>query len=91
MNYQKLFQSVIDQLTAQNRYRDFLDISRICGQFPWAVNNKNGRKITVWCSNDYLGLAKNKAVKKAAIQATKLLTVQPVVDLDLSLSVQSQA
>ncbi len=71
MNYQKLFQSVIDQLTAQNRYRDFLDISRICGQFPWAVNNKNGRKITVWCSNDYLGLGQNQLAINAAAAALK--------------------
>ncbi len=71
MNYQKLFQSVIDQLTAQNRYRDFLDISRICGQFPWAVNNKNGRKITVWCSNDYLGLGQNQLAIDAAAAALK--------------------
>ncbi|MES2677457.1 MAG: 5-aminolevulinate synthase [Pseudomonadota bacterium] len=71
MNYQTLFQNVIDQLTAQNRYRDFLDISRVCGQFPWAVNNKNGRKIAVWCSNDYLGLGQNQLAIDAASEALK--------------------
>ncbi len=71
MNYQKLFQSTIDQLVEQNRYRDFLDISRICGQFPFAINNKNGQKITVWCSNDYLGLGQNPLAIDAAIDAVK--------------------
>ncbi len=75
MNYQKLFQSVIDQLTAQNRYRDFLDISRVCGQFPWAVNNKNGRKIVVWCSNDYLGLGQNQMAIDAGVESLKLFGV----------------
>ena len=59
MNYTDFFQNKINQLKRQNRYREFLDVSRICGKFPWAINNKNGRQITIWCSNDYLGLGQN--------------------------------
>ena len=79
MNYQQFFQSTIDQLTKQNRYRDFLDISRLCGQFPYAVkgsiDNKNGQKIVVWCSNDYLGLGQNPLAIDAAIDAVKCFGV----------------
>ncbi len=71
MDYQKLFQNTIDELTAQNRYREFLDISRVCGQFPTAVNNKNGKEITVWCSNDYLGLGQNKLAIESAAEALR--------------------
>ncbi len=60
MNYQKYFQETIEKLVKENRYRDFVDISRIRGQFPWAINNKNNQKIVVWCSNDYLGLGQRE-------------------------------
>lgn len=66
LNY---FKQTIDNLRKENRYREFLDISRICGEFPHAINNRNGRKIIVWCSNDYLGLGQNKAAITKAISA----------------------
>jgi 5-aminolevulinate synthase len=71
MSYQHFFQNAINQLIEQNRYREFLDISRVCGQFPLAINNKNNQQITVWCSNDYLGLGQNKEAINAAIEAAK--------------------
>ncbi len=71
MNYQNFFQTAINQLVEQNRYREFLDISRVCGQFPLAVNNKNNQQITVWCSNDYLGLGQNQSAIEAAIEAAQ--------------------
>jgi len=71
MTYQNFFQNAINQLIEQNRYREFLDISRVCGQFPLAINNKNNQQITVWCSNDYLGLGQNQLAINAAIEAAK--------------------
>ena len=38
------FKQAIAKLQSENRYREFLDISRICGDFPHAINNKNGQK-----------------------------------------------
>ena len=67
INYNDFFQKTVDQLIEQNIYRHFLDISRICGQFPLAINNKNNQQITIWCSNDYLGLGQ----KKTTIESTK--------------------
>lgn len=65
------FKQAIEQLRSENRYREFLDISRICGEFPFAINNKNGKKITVWCSNDYLGMGQNPTAIDEAVKALK--------------------
>lgn len=60
------FKQVIERLKEENRYREFLDISRICGEFPYAINHQNNQKIVVWCSNDYVGAGQNdEAIKKA--------------------------
>lgn len=60
---QQILQHFIDatnQLKEQNRYREFVDITRICNEFPFAINNKNKQKIIVWCSNDYLAMSQNR-------------------------------
>ncbi len=56
LNY---FKQAIEQLKKEDRYREFVDISRICGEFPYAINNQNQQRIVVWCSNDYLGAGQN--------------------------------
>ncbi len=69
-NFEKYFIKAIEDLKSENRYREFVDIARICGEFPFAINKKNGKKIVVWCSNDYLGMGQNP---QAIIQAKKAL------------------
>ena len=61
MNYQRFFEDAIDQLHAERRYRVFADLERMVGKFPRAIWRSNGRaqEITVWCSNDYLGMGQN--------------------------------
>ncbi len=65
------FQQAITQLKNENRYREFVDISRICGEFPCAINNQNGQKIVVWCSNDYLGMGQNQTAIEEATKALR--------------------
>jgi len=65
------FKQTIQNLKNENRYREFLDISRICGDFPWALNNKNGHKIAIWCSNDYLGMGQNEISINKSVEALK--------------------
>jgi 5-aminolevulinate synthase len=65
------FRQTIADLKQENRYREFLNISRICGEFPYAINNTNGKRIVVWCSNDYLGMGQNEAAIAKAIQSLK--------------------
>jgi 5-aminolevulinate synthase len=68
MNYQRFFEDAIDQLHAERRYRVFADLERIVGSFPKAIWRANGeaREITVWCSNDYLGMGQHPDVIAAA-------------------------
>lgn len=63
------FRQSLENLKKENRYREFVDISRICGEFPFAINNKNGKKIVVWCSNDYLAMGQNQNAINSAIKA----------------------
>lgn len=71
MNYQRFFEEAIDQLHAERRYRVFADLERIVGEFPKALWRSNGtaREITVWCSNDYLGMGQHKDVIAASQNA----------------------
>ena len=68
MNYDEIFDKAIDRLHAEGRYRVFIDILRNKGKFPNArcFAGHNGPKpITVWCSNDYLGMSQNAGVVQA--------------------------
>jgi 5-aminolevulinate synthase len=65
------FENKITELKQENRYREFVDISRICGEFPYAINNANGKKITLWCSNDYLAMGQNNETIEASISSLK--------------------
>src|SRR5918995_2776246 len=71
MNYPRFFEEALDQVHAERRYRVFADLERIAGSFPRAIWRSNGRaqEITVWCSNDYLGMGQHPAVI-AAFQET---------------------
>ena len=67
MNYQRFFEDAINQIHAERRYRVFADLERIVGAFPRAIWRNNGdmREITVWCSNDYLGMGQHEDVIRA--------------------------
>jgi 5-aminolevulinate synthase len=58
------FQSVIDNLKEQGKYRVFNDIVRERGEFPKAIwySKYAIKNIVNWCSNDYLGMGQNKIV-----------------------------
>jgi len=73
MDFDALFQSQIDALKAEGNYRVFADLERRCGSFPRAANHKNGtvRDVTVWCSNDYLGMGQNPGVVAAMVEAVQ--------------------
>jgi 5-aminolevulinate synthase len=70
-DYQAAFTAAIEQLKAENRYREFADLSRIRGRFPRALYHTKGgtREITVWCSNDYLAMGQHPLVLKAMHEA----------------------
>ena len=64
MKYHDFFQQQIGDLHKEGRYRVFADIERHAGNFPRATwrNGEIESEVTVWCSNDYLGMGQNAAV-----------------------------
>lgn len=68
MDYDSIFRAAIDRLHEEGRYRVFIDILRTKGSYPNArcFHGHNGpQPITVWCSNDYLGMGQHPAVIEA--------------------------
>ncbi|WP_442579282.1 5-aminolevulinate synthase [Mesorhizobium sp. ASY16-5R] len=64
MDYRRFFEDSITQLHAERRYRVFADLERIVGRFPQAIWRHDGQvdEVTVWCSNDYLGMGQHPDV-----------------------------
>ncbi|MEM7519487.1 MAG: 5-aminolevulinate synthase [Pseudomonadota bacterium] len=73
MNFNALFQSQLDALKEEGNYRYFAELERKCGKFPRAANHVDGgiRDVTVWCSNDYLGMGQNPLVIDAMCEAVR--------------------
>ncbi|HWE18207.1 MAG TPA: 5-aminolevulinate synthase [Hyphomicrobiaceae bacterium] len=71
MNFERLLQERLDALHQEGRYRVFADLKRRRGFFPVADHfAANGaREVTVWCSNDYLGMGQHPAVLAAMHEA----------------------
>jgi 5-aminolevulinate synthase len=71
MDYDHQLENRLNEIRAEGRYRVFADIKRIRGKFPRAIyHGPNGkREITVWCSNDYLGMGQNSEVLAAMHEA----------------------
>ncbi len=67
MDYNKEFDKAVRAVKAEGRYRVFADLERKRGEFPIArFHDHNGvRDVTVWCSNDYLGMGQNEHVLSA--------------------------
>ncbi len=68
MDYNDFFTARIDDLKQEGRYRTFATLERIVGRFPQALyypQDSEPREVTIWCSNDYLGMGQNPAVLDA--------------------------
>ena len=69
--YLSRFQEALGGLKREGRYRVFADILRKRGAYPAAevVGDGGKRPITVWCSNDYLGMGQHPKVLAAMHEA----------------------
>ncbi|RLU94591.1 5-aminolevulinate synthase [Streptomyces griseocarneus] len=70
-DYTNYFETELGQLKQRGGYRTFLDIERRAGAFPQALRHGPGNsgRISVWCSNDYLGMGQHPLVLAAMRQA----------------------
>lgn len=69
IDYNNLFQLSVNNIHQEGRYRKFVPISRIAGQFPYAMDCRRGEKIILWCSNDYLGMGQSSEAMQEAISS----------------------
>lgn len=101
MDYRGIFEDAVMALRQEKRYRVFADLERIAGRFPRALYRDsagNSREISIWCSNDYLGMGQNDLVVSAMQKTAGQLgagaggtrnisgTNRPLVDLERSLA-----
>ena len=71
MDYQNRFRRHLEALHREGRYRVFADLKRRCGAYPTADHfaEDGTRDVTVWCSNDYLGMSQHPVVRAAMHEA----------------------
>lgn len=75
MNYDAFFDQKLGQLKAAGNYRVFAELERCAGRFPSAKRYDDGgdvADVTVWCSNDYLGMGQHPDVLAEMIQAIEM-------------------
>ena len=67
MDFEQFFVDKIAELRREGRYRIFADLERSAGAFPMARHHSSTgvRDVTVWCSNDYLGMGQHQVVIEA--------------------------
>ncbi len=72
-DYLEFFKKNLDTLKIEGNYRVFADLEKLAGDFPQALNYKDDSvsEVTVWCSNDYLGMSQNKMVLANMVDALK--------------------
>tara|TARA_B100000989_G_scaffold246448_1_gene193617 strand:- start:1762 stop:2976 length:1215 start_codon:yes stop_codon:yes gene_type:complete len=67
MDYDAIFAAQLDKLKEEGNYRIFAELERQSGAFPKAKSYDDNapNEVTVWCSNDYLGMGQNPIVQNA--------------------------
>jgi 5-aminolevulinate synthase len=71
-DYKRYFVEAVQNVRSEGRYRIFRDIRRKKGEFPkatWFREGRDEKEITVWCSNDYLGMGQMECIVEAVKSA----------------------
>lgn len=76
VTYDSALDIALNRLHEEGRYRTFIDVERVRGNFPnavWTRDDGTTADVTIWCGNDYLGMGQNASVLAAmheALEAT---------------------
>jgi 5-aminolevulinate synthase len=73
MDYDSFFNTSLDKIKLEGRYRIFQSLERCVGEFPFAFRHtaKGRKKVTIWCGNDYLGMGQNPKVIQSIIDTVQ--------------------
>jgi len=69
-DYNGFITEEINKKKRDKSYRYFNNINRIAANYPNAKTGDN-KDVTVWCSNDYLGMSRNPLVVNAVKEAVE--------------------
>ncbi len=74
MDFDAMFNAQLDALKEEGNYRIFAELERQCGSFPKAKSYDDNApdEVTVWCSNDYLGMGQNDTIRQVMKDAIDL-------------------
>ncbi|KAL4980232.1 mitochondrial 5-aminolevulinate synthase [Aspergillus desertorum] len=61
-DYNAFYNAELQKKHQDKSYRYFNNINRLAQEFPRAHTTSKDEKVTVWCSNDYLGMGRNPEV-----------------------------
>ncbi|CZT50591.1 5-aminolevulinate synthase, mitochondrial precursor [Rhynchosporium secalis] len=64
-DYESFYNVELDKKHKDKSYRYFNNINRLAKEFPRAHTDNPAERVTVWCSNDYLGMGRNPQVLKS--------------------------
>ncbi|CAL8259738.1 unnamed protein product [Gadus morhua 'NCC'] len=72
-NYDRFFEDKIAEKKNDHTYRVFKTVNRDCEVFPFAEDyslpGREGARVSVWCSNDYLGMSRHPQVLNGISEA----------------------
>lgn len=63
-DYEGFYNTELEKKHNDKSYRYFNNINRLAQEFPQAHMSQRNERVTVWCSNDYLGMGRNPEVLK---------------------------
>ena len=69
--YHQVINEKLNNIKSENRYRFFNEFKKNNFSYPLAgwVKDKKEYPVTIWCSNDYLGMSQKKSIIKEAINS----------------------
>ncbi|KJV97393.1 5-aminolevulinate synthase, nonspecific, mitochondrial domain protein [Orientia tsutsugamushi str. UT76] len=75
VSYNNFFDNHLHSIKLEGRYRKFTCIKKSAKCFPYNICAQTGKKVLIWCTNDYLGMSFHPEVLSSAVLAVKQMGV----------------